>query len=357
MPALDFKTLLLQERAKTKRQAQQQQQQQAKPPQEVDEHDDEDSEEEEEDALTQEEATANFAAHVDAVLGAAVAANVPAAEDPGNVDILALAAAKTVEHGQQAKHLFAARLDPTYLTSATLERDMAAHALPGPPQGVYYLPEFVSAQLEEEIIETAHSLPARHPKWVKLRGRRLQCYGGEPSEDVATFKPQRLPAWVQQLCQSLTLAGVFASEETPDHVLLNEYQPGQGIMAHTDGPFFRPRVAILSLGGPAIFRFRKRLATGEIDGTQQQSAAAAVGTVVLQPGSLIVFEGEAYHEHLHEILAVEEEVVGGEDGSAPVLNLATARGVQVGDTLRRSLRVSLTFRKVNRPEHQEEASS
>lgn len=32
-----------------------------------------------------------------------------------------------------------------------------------------------------------------------------------------------------------------------NHVLVNEYQPGQGIMAHQDGPLYTPAVAILSL--------------------------------------------------------------------------------------------------------------
>lgn len=35
-----------------------------------------------------------------------------------------------------------------------------------------------------------------------------------------------------------------------NHVLVNEYQPGQGIMAHQDGPLYTPAVAILSLVRP-----------------------------------------------------------------------------------------------------------
>jgi hypothetical protein len=96
-----------------------------------------------------------------------------------------------------------------------------------------------------------------------------------------------------------------------------------------------------------------------------------VGSLVLQPRSLLVFTGEAYHEHLHGIKAVAEEVVGmeveeeeeeeeGEEGEgegggravarmrvgAPVMNLEAA-GVKVGDVVRRApVRVSLTFRRV-----------
>jgi hypothetical protein len=266
MPALDFKTLLQQERARKRHEQEQERQQQQGPSKQKEE---EASEEADDDDDEEYKAPANFAARVDAMLGAVVATNVSAAvsSPEQDVDIMALAAAKLVEEREQGKHCLHARLDPEYLATAMAERNLAQHALVGPPHGIFYLPEYVSRELEEEVIEIAHTMPAK--QWVTLRGRRLQCFGGKPTEDVASFKPQVLPPWVKQLCQSLTLAGVFGMEETPNHVLLNEYQPGQGIMAHTDGPFFRPRVAILSLGGPAIFRFKRRLATGEIEGGKE----------------------------------------------------------------------------------------
>lgn len=36
-----------------------------------------------------------------------------------------------------------------------------------------------------------------------------------------------------------------------------EYRCGDGIMAHKDGPFYHSRAAIISLGGPAIFHFKR----------------------------------------------------------------------------------------------------
>ena len=49
----------------------------------------------------------------------------------------------------------------------------------------------------------------------------------------------------------------------------------------------------------------------------------AIASIVLQPRSLIFFTGEAYSDYMHEILAVEEEIVGEVEGGAsvPVLNL------------------------------------
>ena len=37
-----------------------------------------------------------------------------------------------------------------------------------------------------------------------------------------------------------------------NHVLVNEYQPGQGIMAHTDGPAYSTVVATITTGGGQI---------------------------------------------------------------------------------------------------------
>jgi alkylated DNA repair dioxygenase AlkB len=34
---------------------------------------------------------------------------------------------------------------------------------------------------------------------------------------------------------------------TVNHVLVNEYAPGQGILSHQDGPLYAPAVAILSM--------------------------------------------------------------------------------------------------------------
>ena len=39
---------------------------------------------------------------------------------------------------------------------------------------------------------------------------------------------------------------IFASGKGPNHVLVNEYLPGQGIMPHTDGPLFHPTIATVN---------------------------------------------------------------------------------------------------------------
>ena len=48
----------------------------------------------------------------------------------------------------------------------------------------------------------------------------------------------------------------------PNHVLVNSYAPGQGIMAHEDGPIYFPCACIVSLGEAAIMRFHRKLPEG-----------------------------------------------------------------------------------------------
>ena len=82
-----------------------------------------------------------------------------------------------------------------------------------------------------------------------------------------TLLAAALPSWlvhpVIPRLQSLSLANTSQDEavthifsdsphKTPNHVLINEYEPGQGIMPHEDGAAYHPVVATVSLGGPIV---------------------------------------------------------------------------------------------------------
>src|SRR5258708_801623 len=66
---------------------------------------------------------------------------------------------------------------------------------------------------------------------------------------------QPLPVWlVNPVIPRLKQLGIFTStpHRGPNHVLVNEYEPGQGIMPHEDGEAYAPIVATVSLGGTTI---------------------------------------------------------------------------------------------------------
>ena len=60
-----------------------------------------------------------------------------------------------------------------------------------------------------------------------MKGRRLQNWGGYPHEKGMV--PTKLPPWFQKICERLSQeTKIF--EKIPNHILVNEYLPGGGIM-------------------------------------------------------------------------------------------------------------------------------
>ena len=59
------------------------------------------------------------------------------------------------------------------------------------------------------------------------------------------------------LPQYISFLDDILKKELPqyNHLLINVYPPGVGIMPHFDGPLYQSKVVVLSLGGPAIINF------------------------------------------------------------------------------------------------------
>ncbi|XP_028920158.1 alpha-ketoglutarate-dependent dioxygenase alkB homolog 6 isoform X2 [Ornithorhynchus anatinus] len=115
------------------------------------------------------------------------------------------------------------------------------------PPAIYYIPDFVSEEEEEYLLRQVYNAPK--PKWTQLSGRKLQNWGGLPHP--RGMVPERLPAWLRRYTDKITSLGVFGGRRA-NHVLINEYQPGQGIMPHEDGPLYYPRVSTISLGSHTL---------------------------------------------------------------------------------------------------------
>ena len=77
-------------------------------------------------------------------------------------------------------------------------------------------------------------------------GRALKRYGGEVGSN-GLDKQEPLPDYFQVIADKLYNDSIFKYENKPNHVLLNKYRPGDGIMAHKDGPAYFPFVCIISL--------------------------------------------------------------------------------------------------------------
>jgi alkylated DNA repair protein alkB family protein 6 len=119
------------------------------------------------------------------------------------------------------------------------------------PKTVYYIPDFITADEEAQLLRSIAAQPK--PKWTVLAHRRLQTHPSAlTASNVLLSAP--LPAWLASLVPRMQALGIWerAPHKGPNHVLINEYNPSEGIMAHEDGAAYYPMVATVSLGAPIV---------------------------------------------------------------------------------------------------------
>ena len=155
-------------------------------------------------------------------------------------------------------------------------------------------------------------------QWLDDLKRRVQHYGFKYDYRARKVDMDmhigELPEWLNRLSEKLYADGYMP--EVADQVIVNEYEPGQGISSHIDcEPCFKDTIVSLSLGAGCVMNF-----TNKSDKTKKIP-------VWLAPRSLVVLKGEARYEWLHGIAARRWDEWDGEKHE-------------------RQRRVSLTFRKV-----------
>jgi DNA oxidative demethylase len=184
------------------------------------------------------------------------------------------------------------------MSSLAVQRDLFDEpALPGLTRA-----EAVVAPDEEQAliagIDAAPLAPFRFHGW---EGRRLTAsYGWRYDFDNARFGPtEPIPDWLLPLRARVAGIAGLAPDELAQSLLIR-YDPGVGIGWHRDRPVFE-HIFGLSLGAPAVMRFRRRrdggFANGFANGFDRVS-------VPLAPRSLYHLIGDARHEWEHSIAAM-----------------------------------------------------
>ncbi len=178
--------------------------------------------------------------------------------------------------------------------------------------GLNYISGFIDESTQSLLLEQID-----RQEWLTDLKRRVQHYGYK--YDYKARKIDRsmylgsLPIWSQPLATKLTEAGYMT--DFPDQLIVNEYEPGQGISAHVDCmTCFGSIVCAVTLGSGCAIDFT------EVAGAQKES-------LFLECGSLLVLSGRARYDWKHAIPARKSDRCG-------ALSIA------------RSRRVSLTFRTV-----------
>lgn len=127
----------------------------------------------------------------------------------------------------------------------------------------------------------------------------------------------------------------------PNHCLINEYTPGQGIHPHEDGDAYFPVVCTVSLGAHTVLDVRRK---GEGEPHSHHSGG---WRILQEPRSLLITTEEMYTECLHGIAGVEVDE-GLNDEEVVNWGLLGDRGQYAEGWKRRGTRISLTYRDVVR---------
>ena len=141
---------------------------------------------------------------------------------------------------------------------------MERYKLSNLPNSLYYLPNFITIDEENQLISCVNNVPKT--RWVQLRNRRLQNWGGQP-QAKGMIQTEDLPKWLENLTERILQLGansIYPDKFRFNHCLVNEYEAGQGIMAHTDGPVYHPIVTTVTLQSHTVIEFYQPVVDNEV---------------------------------------------------------------------------------------------
>ncbi|RDW83331.1 hypothetical protein BP5796_04822 [Coleophoma crateriformis] len=214
------------------------------------------------------------------------------------------------------------------------------------PSSTYYIANFISEDEERALLQKIANAPK--PKWRQLTKRRLQTWPSDLSKDTLLESP--LPVWLTMpiidrilscpLSQTNADCNVFTESphKAPNHVLINEYLPGQGISPHKDGAAYYPVVCTVSLGSSLCLGLYGSNDDGTIEGEPRWR-------ILQEPRSLLITTGDLYTNYLHGIEEITEDVNLNSDSIANWHLLSSPEKFVRGQSSRQT-RTSLTYRDV-----------
>lgn len=145
--------------------------------------------------------------------------------------------------------------------------------------GLSYRPAYITPSEESKLVAAIDENP-----WNTAWERRRQLYGG--SYGRGEGPAPAIPTWGLSLATRLKADGV--TERPFDHMLVNEYLPGQGIALHRDHQPFDRTVVSLSLLAACVMDFR-------------HPETGARKSLLLEPRSLLILSDAARYEWQHGI--------------------------------------------------------
>lgn len=225
----------------------------------------------------------------------------------------------------------------------------------GPVPNIYYIPNYISEAEEVQILKMIRETPEELKS--KVTKRTVQEWGCTMCSDCekSFVSDASMPPWVQECSDMLMYDGLFTPATFANSVRIHEYEAGEGIGPHCDGPIYVPLVTVLSLASTSVMNFYPR-ESPYFDKPMEHyndtfkftegriGAQTPLLTAVLEPRSLLVFTDAAYYYHPHGVSdkAVDEltpEAAGG------VVNRHLLRDRDI-QSVPRQYRASLTTRNL-----------
>jgi len=180
------------------------------------------------------------------------------------------------------------------------------------PPGLIIVRDWVTAAEGGALLAGIDSMA-----WMDDLSRRVQHYGWKYDYTLRDLSPDQylgpIPAFFDEVIGKLAAVPEFGA--AAEQIIVNEYEPGQGIAAHIDRRTFGDVVASLSLGSEWPMEFAAR------DGR--------VIEVFMPVGALLLMTGPSRFEWTHYIRPRKSDM-------------------RNGQRVARTRRVSLTFRTLGR---------
>ena len=150
--------------------------------------------------------------------------------------------------------------------------------------GLTYKQNFIT--YEQELALVNH---IDQEEWNAELKRRVQHYGFKYDYKTRNISQKHylgpLPDWLMQYCKLLFERKIFAI--IPNQVIVNEYEPGQGIATHIDClSCFGETIASISLLSNCVMNFQKNIDKR---------------ILFLEPKSLLILQDEARYKWQHSI--------------------------------------------------------
>ncbi|RLJ60906.1 alkylated DNA repair dioxygenase AlkB [Lacinutrix venerupis] len=195
----------------------------------------------------------------------------------------------------------------TYKTDEEVNEELVSQI-----NGLVYKEHFLTETEERTLIDIIDKQP-----WLDDLKRKVQHYGYKYDYRARkinqNFRLGELPDWSKGLCDKLLSKGVV--DFIPDQIIVNNYEPGQGIAMHVDcEPCFSETIISLSLASDTVMDIKNIKSKEKI-------------SILLKRRSLLVFSNESRYLYEHGI--------------------ASRKSDKFNESKRnRERRISLTFRKV-----------